>query len=256
MRATIFFLSVCIVSMSFWSCSSIRSYRAGTTGSVKSYTAIPEYYGEKKVKTYASVNYSTGSIEQTNFDSDRKFILSLNSHRAHSDKYYGFYYGGGVSYGQYKFNSKIPSVIETGESKSFFSLDTKVGGMLQKAWNSIDWRILGAEFTYNYEFGSYQDQLEDLEGEFSSIKVYNNPSILAYNVSSELVYKVNPNNAFGLGLFYGAVIDSNERVEDKADFGGLTMHYKYSDYTFSIVHNSTANSEISTVKLGLTYNFL
>lgn len=256
MKSLIFILVVSVLSANFWSCTSIRTFRSGTTGSNKSYTAIPEYYGEKAVKTYASASYSTGKAEQSGFATDDKYIISLNAHRAHADKFYAFYYGAGASYGQYTFNSGLPTVIETGEKRSFFSIDSKVGGLLQKAWNSIDWRILYAELTYSYEFGEYQDKLDELEGQFNTIKIYNNPSNLAYNFNTELVYKVNRDNAFGLGFFYGEVLDSNEAFKEKADFGGITMHYRYSEYTFSLVGNSTADNDVSSWKFGLTYNFL
>lgn len=246
----LFLLTILVL---FGSCSTIRVYRDGSTGTLKSYTAIPEYYGEDQKKTYVSGSYTTANAEQSPFPSDQKSIVSLKAHRAHNFKAFSYYYGVGGSLGSYKFKSDVLNLIEEGETKSFFSLDTKIGGNIHKAWNAVDWRILGVELTYNLEGGPYQRKLDDLKDSSNSLRVYSNPSILAYNLSTEVIFKFDKQNTAGFGLFYGSVLNSKEEFQPKADFSGFMLNYRYSDYTLSVIYSTTGESNIEALKLGLTY---
>ena len=248
---------ICIVGTillsSVCSCTSIRTYRNGTYGAVKSYTAIPEYYGENTSTTYVSGSFSSGENRVDANGIDKTSIIALNAHRSHSFKYFNFYYGAGGRYGSYKFRTGLLEIIKAGERESFFNIDAKAGVNFQKSWQNLDWRILGGELTYTYETGPYQDRLDELEGELSTIQIYSQPSTLTYNVNTELIWKVNRKNAIGLGFFYGSIL--NQHTEDSANSGhyGIMGSYRYSQFTFSIIQTGTEQVKSGSVQFGLTY---
>jgi len=119
----------------------------------------------------------------------------------------------------------------------------------------MDWRIIGLELGYNYEFGSYQNTLKRIKHraeDLSRILVVNEKSIFSYNFNSEAIFKLKNNNAFGLGFFSGDVLNNPKELKNKdSSFHGLFLSYKYKKYTFSFIREIGA--EVRSSKFGLSY---
>ncbi len=242
-----------IVSFLLTSCGT-RVYTSGTYGSIKSYTAKPEFRGENKKATYVSVDISKGKQRIDESITDSKTLVSINAHRSITRKYFNFYYGLGGTIGNYKFDAPINNDVNS-DSKSFYSFNSKTGINLNLPTKKVDWRILGLELTYNYEFGPYQDILEQVKNnnEDPSLLVFNEKSILAYNIGTEAVFKLNSGNAFSLGVYVGEILNRTADLKDRNTmFGGVLMSYKIKKFTVSFLREE-GQEDIASSKFGLTY---
>lgn len=241
-----------IFLMSLSSCAE-RIYTSATYGSMKSYTAKPEYRGENKSATYISGDFSSGKHENDSENrADSKILLSLNAHRSITHKHFNFHYGLGGTYGNYKFGSDYTEYVRANEKNDFYSLNAKTGINFNLPTERMDWRIIGLEFAYNYEFGSYQNKLKEIK-ENTNALVLNENSILSFNLSSEVIFKLQEDKAIGLGFYIGDIISKIDNLEGESSaFVGYFLSYKFNNYTLSLI-NESGNENISSVKFGLTY---
>lgn len=231
-----------------------RVYTSGTYGSIKSYTTKPEYRGESKKGTYISTDLSRGEQDVTNSITDKKTLLSIRAHRSITRKYFNFHYGLGGTFGKYKFGGPITDGVNIG-SKAFYSLNSKTGINFNLPTRKMDWRIIGVEFIYNYEFGPYQDTLEDVKNdtEDPELLIVNKKSIFSYNLTSEAVFKLNNSNALSLGIYVGDILNKTGNLKgEDANFFGVFMSFKFKKITLSLV-NESAQESIRSSKFGLTY---
>nr|WP_321231884.1 hypothetical protein [uncultured Psychroserpens sp.] len=231
-----------------------RVYTSGTYGSIKSYTVKPEYRGENKKGTYISADFSKGEQDVTNSITDKKTFLSIRAHRSITRKYFNFYYGLGGTLGNYKFGGPITDGVNVG-SKAFYSLNSKTGINLNLPTKKMDWRILGVELIYNYEFGPYQNTLEDVKNstEDSELLIFNKKSILSYNLTTEAVFKLNSGNALSLGIYVGDILNKTGNLKgEDSNFLGVFISFKFKKITLSLVSES-AQESIGSSKFGLTY---
>jgi hypothetical protein len=254
------FLSI-LVFLSCTSCGVDRVYTSGSYGDLKSHTAKPEYQGKKEKAIYVSAAHTTGKHRQIstaeNF-SDKKSIFSASLHKSVTGKYYNYYYGVGGAFGNYTFTNGLDNNIETGEQKNFFNVNSKAGINYTWTRQKFDFRFIGFEVAYHYEFGSYQDKLKNLEEEYkdnSSILVFQEASMLSWNLYSEVVYKINKNNAIEFGIFAGAIFLSSEaRVNRESSFIGYTLAYRYKRFTASLLGSgANAADDIRGIRYGLAY---
>ena len=82
--------------------------------------------------------------------------------------------------GRYRFDKPINEDVNF-KSRAFYSLNSKAGINLNLPTKKMDWRVLGVELTYNYEFGPYQKTLDDVRSnsEGTDLLIFNKKSILA-----------------------------------------------------------------------------
>ena len=237
----------------FSSCGK-RVYTSGTYGAIKSYTAKPEYRGENKTATYVSLDLARGRQDVTNDITDKKTLLSVRGHRSMTRKYFNFYYGLGATLGNYRFGGPITTEVDE-SSKAFYSLNTKSGINLNLPTKKMDWRIVGVELAYNYEFGPYQNTLDEAKNnnEDPALLVFNKKSILSYNVSSEAVFKLKNDRALSLGFYVGDILNKTGNLKgENSEFFGVFMTFRIKKFTFSLLSES-AKEDIGTSKFGLTY---
>ncbi|WP_298900387.1 hypothetical protein [uncultured Psychroserpens sp.] len=231
-----------------------RVYTSGTYGAIKSYTAKPEFRGENDKGTYVSINLSRGSQEVTNNMTDKKALISIRGHKSITRKYFNFHYGLGGTFGNYKFGGPIIDGVND-DSKAFYSLNTKTGINLNLPTKRMDWRVIGVELVYNYEFGPYQNTLEKVKNssEDPALLIFNKKSIFSYNFSSEAVFKLNNDRALGLGFYIGDILNKTGNLKgENSEFIGVFMSFRFKKFTF-IVLNESAKEDIGTSKFGLTY---
>ena len=258
-------LLIIIISLSLFSCGIDRIYTSGTYGSIKSYTAKPEYRNKDTSAVYISGNYSKGEHRQFgNYSTselvqketkDKKDLMSLSIHKSVTRKYFNFYYGVGGTYGNYTFRSDFFDIVQVNEKQDFYSVNSKIGINYNLPTKKMDWRIVGLELGHNYEFGLYQNTLirikERAEG-LSRILVVNEKSIFSYNFNPEAVFKLKNNNAFGIGYFLGDVLNNPKELKNKdSAFYGLFFSYKHAEYTLSFI--TEIGNEVSSSKFGLSY---
>ena len=259
---TLFKIATLSALAMFMSCDVQRVYTPGSYASVKNYTAKPEYHGEKSSATYISGDISLGKHSQPNGDApefdDKKTIVSVNAHRGITAKYFNAHYGLGASYGNYKFKEGLSDNITAGETKDFYTVNARAGLTFKLSSRKFDYRLIGFELSYHNEFGPYQDklsELEDIYGDSNVIVVVREESFFTYNLNSEIIYKINEDNALGFGIFFGELLINNDNMRsESASFGGTMTSYRFKDYTLSFLTESGHRS-ISSVKFGITYRF-
>jgi hypothetical protein len=236
-------------------------YTSGSYGDLKSHTAKPEYQGKKEKALYVSAAYATGKhgqLDNSDEFADKKAIFSASLHKSVTGKYYNYYYGIGGAFGNYTFTQGLGESIQDNEQKNFFNVNSKAGINYTWTRQKFDFRFIGLEVGYHYEFGSYQDKLKTLAEEYkdnSRILIFQEASMFSWNLYSEVVYKINKNNALEFGLFAGAIFLSPEQsVNRESSFAGYTLAYRYKKFTASLI-GSAANAadNIEGIRYGLTY---
>ncbi len=258
-------LLIIILSLLFLSCGIDRIYTSGTYGSIKSYTAKPEYRNKDTSAVYISGDYNKSMYPQFGGYSnsglpqkdkeDIKNLISLTIHKSITRENFNFFYGAGGAYGNYIFKSDFFDIVKANEKKSFYSFNTKIGFNYNLPTKKMDWRIIGLELGYNYEFGSYQNTLKLIKErteDLPRILVVNEKSIFSYNFNSEAIFKLQHNNAFGIGFFVGDVLNNPKELKNRdSSFYGLFFSYKHKKYTLSFIREIGA--EVKSSKLGLSY---
>ena len=258
---------ILIVILFLSSCSVDRLYTSGSYGSIKTYIAKPEYRDKDTTAVYISGSFGRGEHFQSgdfsnNMSSqnssddvkdDVKELFLLNIHKSFTRKNLNFYYGGGMTYGRYKFKSDFLDIVRANEKKEFYNFNTKIGVNFNLPTKRMDWRIIGLEFGYNYEFGPFQKTLQLIKNrKMSRVLVVNEKSVFSYNFNSEAVFKLKNNNVFGLGFFIGDVLNNPKELENRSStFSGLFFSYKFKRYIFSFIREE--GRRVNSSRIGLTY---
>ena len=245
-------LVVCICG----SCGVDRIYTSGSYGALKSYRAKPAYHEQNDQATYISAAIKNGKHRQTNPESDdKKTLFTLSAHRAVTKKHWNYYYGLDLSYGSYRFNEGYLDVVVPDSSSDFFGF-TGFGGInYTLSRPKIDYRILGLEFSYTHEFGSYQDALSVLRNQTASdsnVLVFNRRNLPAFNLYSELLFKLNRDNSLGIEFYGGEVFVSDPQLDRSASFAGYALSYRHKQYTFSLIQEY-GQADIRSWNVGLSY---
>jgi hypothetical protein len=243
------------------SCGVNRVYTSGSYGDLKSHTAKPEYQGKKEKALYVSAAHAIGKhaqLDNSETFSDKKAIFSASIHKSITTENYNYYYGIGGALGNYTFTRGLDENIEAGEQKDFFNVNSKAGINYTSTHEKFDFRIIGLEVAYHYEFGSYQDKLKALKSEYEDdldILVFQEGSMLSWNLYSEFVYKFNKDNTIEVGIFIGTILlSSDERVNRESSFGGYTLAYRHKKFTVSLLRSgANAAENIRGIRFGLAY---
>ena len=112
------------------------------------------------------------------------------------------------------------------------------------------------EFIYVNEFGPYINKISDLP-QIPNVIVIDKKSIFAYNLNSEITFRINKNNNIGYGLFFGRVLflDKEKTQNNNGFFNGFILKYNHKDFTISVINEHSAGS-IESTRVGITYKFL
>jgi len=256
-------LKVIIVLLMFTSCTPTKIYTNASTGALKSYKAKQEYRGVDTSAVYVSSNLGFGThINNGELEEDKKVFLEAGIHRSITRRNYNVSYGVSGSYGTYNFKAgplfDTPVQVENLGKKEFYTIQPFFSYNVNIPTEKFDWRILGVELAYNYEFGSYQDTLEDLKNRnLSGYFIYNQKSILHFNLNSEVLLKLDDVRALSAGAFFGDVINKNDELKGKrTSYFGVNLAFKYKKWTFNFLRqNSRTNASASdkSTRFGLTY---
>ena len=256
MRKIILF-SIIVTLLS--SCGARRIYTSASYGSLKSYTEKPINNGEKETATYISGTFSNPRHPQDNEDPDKATAGSFSIYRATTDKRLNYYYGLGAGFGTYQFKSELANTdnsikyIDENDALNFYNINLKTGINFTKTWERFEYSIVGLEFIYVNEFGPYIDKLNSLP-EISEVYVFDKKSIFAFNLNTEITFRINKNNNIGYGIFFGSVLflDRQETENKSASYNGFILKYNYKDFTISLVKENSAGL-INSTQFGLTY---
>lgn len=253
-------LKLMLVTLLFmmYSCGTHRIYTTGSYASVKSYTDKPLYKGNKESATYLTGDISLGRHKQNDGSDfyDAKTLVSGSIHRSTSGKFYNYYYGGGLTFGRYRFTKGFEDLINDNEKHNFYNVNFKTGLNFTYNRPKMEYRFIGVELTYLNEFGPYQKKLNELNTSGNDgLVVINKKSMFTYNIYSEYVFK-KPNSDKGLvlGFYFGDLLNYNaDEYGHKAGFSGFTIGLKLKRSTISLISESR-NGDISSTKFGFTYS--
>jgi hypothetical protein len=250
-------LSLVILFLILSSCGSHRVYTTGSYGSIKSYTDKPLYKDEKESATYISGDVSFGShLQNDNWEFyDAKTLLSGSIYRSTTGKFFNYYYGGGVTYGRYRFTKGFEDLIDNYEKHNFYNFNFKTGINFTYNRPRVEYRFVGVELTYLNEFGPYQNKLDELSRlNRSELDIINIKSVLTYNIYSEYVFKKpNSHNGLVLGFYFGNLLNyDKEKYDYRADYSGFSIGLKLNRSTISLI-SETGNGKISSIKLDFAY---
>ncbi|WP_299246598.1 hypothetical protein [uncultured Aquimarina sp.] len=256
-----------IVVQSITSCSVSRlskAYTTGSYGSVNSYIAKPLYEGENTSAIYASGAIDIARQQQfRQEEDDRKTVASLDVYKSFSQKWLNFFYGGNAAYGTFTFRGEeldtttgLP-IIALDEKLDFYNVGLKAGVNFRVSTSKFEFRPIGLKVMYNYEFGPYQDRLEEIDNiTFQDYNIYNKKSFFTIITESEAVYKINTNNSVSLGVFLGL---NTIRDTDASITGGM-VSYRYKRLLVSYLSQFTGidtqenqSIGIRSHKIGITY---
>ena len=249
-------LSLCTLFLT--SCGVSRVYPSASYTAIHDYVPKPEYRGTPDKGFYLSGNVSTGSNQH--FDGsgkDSRFMASFNATKSYTGKYFNAYYGAGLGVGTYTFKPGLDSIIMPNERKTFYTISGRGGINFTLAGDRWDFRLVGFNLKYVYEFGPYQDKLADIANALpsnTSVLVINERSMISPYFNSEALYKIDEHNVFGLEFFYGSVlINNSKRLSGRGTgFGGLNVTYRNKNLTFNVGHE-TGKGNLSSTRFGIAY---
>jgi len=264
-------LYVIIIIFTLNSCSTAmpsRVYTNGSYGALKNYTAKPEYRDKDTSAVYISGSIALGK-NNIDISDDSKTLINANIHKSITRKNFNFFYGAGLTYGNYKFDG--PSLIEDfvlPTTKNFYMLNSNIGANLNLPTKKMDWRVIGLELGYNYEFGPYHKTLNEINN--ANIPEYiaaNQDNILYYSLSTEAVFKFKNQEALTLGLFAGDILNKKNDLRESSEttMRGYYVAYRFNKVTLSLLQQFTPQLENNSqrpfdgydsdrsIKLGLSY---
>lgn len=252
-------LFISLISVLLISCGVERVYTSASYGSLKSYTEKPIYNGKKETATYISGSLSNIKHPQDNERDDKVIMGNFSIYRTTTDKRLNYYYGLGGSFGSYQFKSNLIDLDNStihfvdNDKFNFYNLNLKAGVNLTKTWEKIEYSIIGLELIYVNEFGPYIDKLNELP-QIPDVIVVDERSILAFNLNSEITFRVNKDNNIGFGIFFGNVLflDKEKTQNNNGIFNGFSLKYNYKNYTISLINENSASS-IKSNRIGITY---
>ena len=257
MKAKLLIL-VALITFLLSSCGTHRVYTTGSYGSVKSFTDKPLYKGEKESATYVSGDISFGRHEHNDGADfyDAKTLISGSIYRSTTGKFYNYYYGGGLTYGRYRFTKGLSGFIGDYEKQNYYNVNLKTGLNITYNRPRVEYRFIGLEFTYLNEFGPYQNKLDELAASGSNeFEIINVNSMFTYNIYSEYAFK-KPNSDSGLliGFYLGDLLNYNEdKYGHNANYSGFMVGLKLKRSTISLISES-GNGGIRSTKFRFTYS--
>ena len=245
-----------LIALLFFSyCGANRIYTIGSYGSLKSYTEKQHYEDKKTTETYLSGDLSIGKqLQEGGLYDDIKTILSINAHQNTTGRFYNYYYGLGASRGTYTFKQSFQDLIQSREKQNFYNIFLKAGGNITYSRPKIDYRFIGLEFGYLYEYGPYQNKLDKLKkADYNTLKVVNQKFLLSYHFYSEYAFKISKEEALTFGFYLGDILNLRDYDKyDKFNNSGYSFGFRFKDYTAHLMFES-GNNGIRSGKFGLTY---
>lgn len=177
-----------LLTIIFISCGIVTNqYTEGNYVSKSSFSLKPSYRDSTESATYIS-GAIHGTNGKTGFNTGESSTFSLiNIHKAITKEHMNFFYRGYLHGGNYKANNQIDL---PGGDKTF------VGGGVSSEINYnlpskyIDWRVMGAKLSYQYEGGEFATFRENA---YMLGRIGNERHKLGsfrLNVTSELIFKL------------------------------------------------------------------
>ncbi|MCF6350655.1 MAG: hypothetical protein L3J23_06430 [Flavobacteriaceae bacterium] len=255
-------LLISTILVLFISCSAKKVYTSASYGSLKSYTEKPIYNGKKETSTYVSGSLSNLNHPQNNESDDKVTMGNFSIYRTTTDKRLNYYYGLGGSFGTYQFRSDLTNLdnsvnyFSENDKLNFYNINLKAGVNLTKTWKKFEYSIIGVEFVYVNEFGSYIDKLSDLP-QMYDVAIVDEKSIFAFNLNTEITFRINKDNNIGYGMFLGDLLflDKEKTRDENGLFYGFILKYNYKNFTISLIKEYSKRS-IESTRFGITYKLL
>lgn len=269
---------VCLLStfFLFGSCGVENIFTSANYGGLKTYVEKPLYNGKKKSAVYVSGGFKKGNHQPRMDSRDDVTGGRFSIHRATTTERFKFYYGLGIDLGTYTFNTDFSNVkkvtkynyqdksssfpkIDKGEKFDYKVFNLKAGFNFSKNWDKVEFNIIGFELIYLNESGGYINRLGQIP-RVSNVAVIDQESLLAFNLNTEAVFKVDDDNNIGLGLFIGDTFpvgkENNIGIRGLTNFyNGVHIKYNYKRVTLSLIYEEGKYS-INSTSFGLTYKFL
>lgn len=256
---------LCLLSASLGSCRISKVYTSASYGGLKSYTEKPVYKGKNESANYLSGGLKIASHSQVDVPADEVIAGNFSIHRATTLERFKIYYGLGSTFGKYKFNSDYTDLADNtiyvtqGEELDYHNINLKLGFNFTKTWDKVEFNMVGLEFIYLNESGSYIDKLKTIP-ESDRVAIIDQRSLLAFNINSEAIIKINNNNNVGIGIFVGGtLLADRERANDSkigaGFYNGFHAKYTHRRFTISLVYEH-GKYFIQSTSFGLTYRFL
>jgi len=251
------------------SCGVNRVYPSASYGALKTYTEKPIYNGTKEAALYVSGSLRNTKYPQTIGDyeevNDKVIGGNISVHRTVTNKNFNYFYGLGASFGSYEFNSDLrnnsnisENFINKNDKLNYYNINLKAGINLTKTWERIEYNIIGLELLYVNEFGPYIDKLSNIASLVpSGVIIANEKSIFAFNLNTEVIFRINKDNNIGVGIFAGRLLfNDQEKINNETPvFSGGSLKYNYKDFTLSVI-SENSRRDIISMRFGITYKIM
>lgn len=243
------------------SCTQYALYQSPFHNTTNSYKTMPVKSDTPAAAFYASGVFFAGGAGDDVRDGHSGFTGSV--YRAHSAGPIRGYYGLTTSLGNYRVHGisgystyeptrKYPndSLINARSGSKFFGGVGAVGGLYvtHSFPSGSEWRIIGVEANWQYEFGNYwkfRDRLPDTAANLVS----RSQSFLAIAFNTEIVVKTRRGNA---GIKLGGGIAGRTETEYSASGKPTTLLPGFFSTTFQVTRNN--GTWFTQFNLG-TYSF-
>jgi hypothetical protein len=144
---------------------------------------------------------------------DKLFGLSGGVHRAHAFENFQAFYGSNATFGRYQVNAFYPqfedvfwyvngnlndSLINSLSGPKNFASVGLYGGinLVRSLDNGSEWRVIGAEFAWQNEWGSYYDFRNKLPVTAANVIDYNQ-NFATISFTSDIIFKLNKEETIG-----------------------------------------------------------
>lgn len=257
---------VCLIFLPLFlgACVSNKVYTSASYGGIKKYVEKPLYKGEKASAVYLSGGVRKSNHPQLNTISDETLEGSFSVHRAIAVEHFKFYYGLGAALGKYKFNTSYMdskdsiTYFNKGDELNYHNFNLRLGFNYTKSWEKLEFNVVGLEIIYINEGGEYSNKLAKVpKRDDWEIAIIDQKALLAFNINTEAIFKVDESTNIGIGFFIGDTLFRNkERSYNLSGYyNGAHLKGTHKRFTLSLVYEE-GKFGIRSTSLGLTYKFL
>jgi hypothetical protein len=243
-----------LISVAVSSCTSYAYYQSPLQANANTYKPIPMQKDSVKSATYVSGGISAGGANVYYQDGNKSFTGGL--HRAHNFGKFQGYYGIRGVIGTYRVDSVHNNsggwfhndyldedIINANANRKFYGAAGAFGSLnlvIARNWGEL--RIIGAELSWDKEFGEYLDFRKSLHDTSANI-IERGKDFLALAISSDFVFVKRAGSVGFKVAFVNSLRNMrgfNERsVPMKLSSGYLssTVHYQHQKLTASMQLN-------------------
>ena len=204
-------LALILLTITTGSCTQRAYYQSPTHGNTNGYKAMPLKSENSATALYADLSLMTGWANENL--KDKLFGLSGSIHRAHAFGNFQAFYGSNAMFGRYQANAFYPqfedvfwyvngnlndSLINSLSGPKNFASVGLYGGinLVRSLENGSEWRVIGAEFAWQNEWGSYYDFRNKLPVTAANVIDYNQ-NFATISFTSDIIFKLNKEETIG-----------------------------------------------------------